>query len=136
MPGILHWPSRVKAGTVSDFPAVTSDYLPTILDAVKSTYAGDRPLDGISLLPVIAGEKTERKKGIGFESRSLLAWSTQRYKLFSSNKGKDWKLYDLIADPSEKNDLAGMHPEIVERLSKDLATWRASCKKSDQGADY
>ena len=136
VPGILDWPAGVKSGTVTDFPSVTSDYLPTILEAVQVEYTGKRPLDGISLLPVIAGKKSERKKGIGFESKGLLAWSTQRYKLFSKNKGKTWELYDLIADPSEKKDLSVEHPEIVERLSKDFAKWRASCKRSDQGDDY
>ena len=136
VPGILDWPAHVKSGTVTDFPSVTSDYLPTILDAVQVEYSGKRPLDGISLLPVISGEKKKRTKAIGFESKNLLAWSTQHYKLFSKNKGKTWELYDLIADPSEKNDLAARHPEIVKRLSKDLIAWRKSCVQSSQGKDY
>lgn len=136
VPGILDWPARVKAGTVTDFPAVTSDYLPTILDVVGAEYIGDRPLDGISLLPVISGEKKEREKGIGFQCRGTEAWSTQRYKIYKGKKNQPWKLYDLIADPSEKNDLAAEHPEIVKELAKKFNDWRASCKESDQGKDY
>lgn len=136
VPGILDWPAQVKAGTVTEFPAVTSDYLPTVLDAVKTEYGGDRPLDGISLLPLISGKMTERHKGIGFESRGAVAWSTQRYKLFRKGKEKPWELYDLIEDPSEKNDIAKKHPEIVAGLSEDFTTWQKSCAQSDRGEDY
>jgi arylsulfatase A-like enzyme len=136
VPGILDWPARVKAGTVTDFPAVTSDYLPTLLDAVQAEYTGERPLDGISLLPVIDGEISKRNKGIGFQSAGSAAWTTQQYKLFREKKKQAWQLYDLLEDPSEKKDRANQHPEIVTQLSKEFEAWRASCEQSDQGADY
>ena len=136
VPGILEWPAQVKMGTVTEFPAVTSDYLPTILDAVQAEYAGERPLDGISLLPVIAGEAKERQKGIGFESRGSAAWSTQRFKLFRAKKAQPWQLYDLMEDPSEKNDLAKQQPEVVAKLAKEFSSWQESCARSDRGEDY
>ena len=115
---------------------MTSDYLPTILDALKVDYAGERPLDGISLLPVLAGTQTERSQPIGFESQTQLAWTAQQYKLYSKNGGKTWKLYDLLKDPSEKKDIASAHPEKVAEMAKQLAAWRESCSRSDQGGDY
>ncbi|MGJ8726341.1 MAG: sulfatase family protein [Roseibacillus sp.] len=136
VPGILAWPAKVKAGTVTEFPAVTSDYLPTILDAVQVDYKGERPLDGISLLPVMTGEETERKKGIGFQCRKTAAWSTQQYKIYRGNQKGSWSLYDLIKDPSEKNNLAEDHPEIVADLSQKFEAWQKSCAESDEGADY
>lgn len=134
--GILDWPTHVQPGTVTEFPAVTSDYLPTILEAVGVELMDERPRDGISLLPVIAGKEAPRNKAIGFESQSQLAWTTQRYKLYSKNGGKKWELYDLLSDPSEASDIAVAHPELVQQMSKDLAEWRASCKQSDEGGDY
>ncbi len=135
VPGILEWPAKVKAGTVSGFPAVTSDYLPTVLDAVGADAAADRPLDGISLLPVIAGGMTERKQGIGFQSRGSAAWSTQRYKLFRAKQNQPWQLYDLMEDPAEKRDLAAQHPELVATLAGEFSAWQASCARSNRGAD-
>ncbi|WP_435895186.1 sulfatase family protein [Oceaniferula spumae] len=134
--GILDWPARVKTGSVSEFPAVTSDYLPTIIDALGVGLAEDRPRDGISLIPVIEGKQTERKKPIGFESQKQLAWTTHQYKLYSKNGGKKWELYDLLGDPSESKDIAAEHPEIVQSMAKNLAQWRESCKNSNQGKDY
>lgn len=134
--GILQWPDRVQAGSKTDFPAVTSDYLPTILEAIHADYEGDRPLDGISLLPMLSGETAERSKPIGFQSDKQLAWNSQRYKLYSGNNGKTWELYDLLEDPSEKDDLAASYPEIVEHLSSEFAAWQSSCADSDRGLDY
>ena len=136
VPAILEWPAHVEAGSLTEFPAVTSDYLPTIIDALQVEYLGKRPLDGISLLPMILGNVTDREAGIGFQSANQLAWNTQRYKLYSANNGKSWELYDLIGDPSEENDIKQQFPEVVAQLEKELAAWRESCTRSDDGKDY
>ena len=55
MPTLLEWPSRIQRNyNLSDWPAVSNDILPTVMDAlgVKSTTGW--PLDGISLLPLLA----------------------------------------------------------------------------------
>lgn len=134
--GIVQWPARVAPGTRTDFPAVTSDYLPTILDELSVEHSGDRPLDGISLLPVLAGNVTQREKPIGFQSQRQLAWTTQRYKLYSGDEGETWELYDLLADAAETRDVSSEHPEVVARLAKELDEWRTSCRRSDRGEDY
>ncbi len=149
VPGIIEWPAQIAAGSVTDFPAVTSDYLPTILDAVGAELADDRPLDGISLLPVFAGEMTERPRPIGFEAPTRVALSDNRYKLIRYNKGSregndqklshksnQFELYDLIEDPGESQDLADKYPEIVGRMKKTLEEWRESCRRSLDGDDY
>lgn len=136
VPGILEWPAKINTPAVSEFPAVTSDYLPTILDAIDTEYSGDRPLDGISLLPVISGEQTERSKAIGFQCRKQAAWTTHQYKLYSSNGGKKWQLYDLLSDPSETSDIADQNPELVKQLATEFQEWRKSCENSDTGNDY
>ena len=55
VPGILEWPNRIKTGRITDYPAVTSDYLPTVLDALDIPLPTDRDYDGISLMPLIDG---------------------------------------------------------------------------------
>jgi hypothetical protein len=37
-------------------------------------------------------------------------------------------LFNLKADPGEKNDLAAAHPEIVARLTGKIGAWRAGLK--------
>ena len=66
-----------------------------------------------------------------------------RYKIYGKRAKKNQadkvpvlKLFDLVKDPSEKNDLAAEHPEIVEQMTFTLKEWRASCSRSDRGEDY
>lgn len=148
VPGLLEWPARVKPGGVTDFPAVTSDYLPTVLDLLDrrlepdgATTADTRPLDGISLLPVIldrgSARESSRSRPIAFESGRQVALIDGRYKLLRGSKGDAAsRLFDLQDDPGETTDLASKHPEVVERLEATLKSWRSSCTASRQGADY
>jgi hypothetical protein len=34
-------------------------------------------------------------------------------------------LFDVVKDPSEKNDVASSQPAIVQRLTEELAAWQA-----------
>lgn len=67
VPGIIEWPERIREPRVTSVNTVTSDILPTICDLVGQP-PPDRPLDGISLKPLIDGEMTERPEPIFFWS--------------------------------------------------------------------
>ena len=80
VPGLLEWPAEIRKPRSVSAPCSTLDYLPTILDLLDEP-PPDRPLDGISLLPLIRGKTTERKRAIPFESRNRAALVTDRFKL-------------------------------------------------------
>jgi len=67
VPGLIEWPAKIKKGRVSKVNGVTSDMLPTVCE-----WAGmelpNRPLDGISLEPLVSGKMKSRPKPIGFWS--------------------------------------------------------------------
>lgn len=65
VPGIIEWPARISKPLVSDVNAVTSDILPTLCD-IAGQPLPDRPLDGISLKPIIDSTMTERPRPICF----------------------------------------------------------------------
>ena len=137
VPGLVEWPAKIKPGRKTDIPCVTSDYLPTILDMLEIKPITNRPIDGISLLPLLKNKMTNRGKAIGFESKGQTAWIGDRYKLYSSVKARsEPQLFDLKTDPSEKKNLAKSKPILVKRLAKELAAWRSSCKLSAIGKDY
>ncbi len=46
------------------------------------------------------------------------------------------ELFDLEADPAEKNDLAGQQPAVVEKLQTHLRAWQDSVLQSLTGTDY
>ncbi|MEE2706963.1 MAG: sulfatase-like hydrolase/transferase [Planctomycetota bacterium] len=149
VPGILEWPARVKGGQTTDLPAVTSDYLPTILEAVELRMPDNRPLDGVSLIPLIDGRMKQRPRPIGFQSGGQVSWIDNQYKLIriraakrrrgennESDEPDGFMLFDLDADLSEQNDVAADHPEIVKLMSAQLKSWQQSCAASRAGADF
>lgn len=64
IPGIIEWPARLKARATS-VHAVTSDMLPTLCD-ITGVAPPKRPLDGISLKPLLDGKMKERPTPIFF----------------------------------------------------------------------
>ena len=89
----------------------------------------DRVYDGISLMPLIRGERETRGTPIGFLNAkgSEAVWMEDRYKLIANRKGV--RLYDIPADAAEKKDLSGKLPEVRVRMEKALAQWKAGVMK-------
>ena len=135
-PAFMVWQNNISEGKRISSPAVTSDYLPTILEILKITYPDDRPIDGESLWSVIKGEKQLRANGIGFLFSSKISWVNNQYKYISNDNGQTYELYDLLADKSEKSNIIAEKPEIAKKMELELMTWMSSVDASKQGLDY
>ena len=81
VPGVMEWPARIRTPRVTRVNSVTTDTLPTLCD-LAGLPLPNRPLDGISLVPVIDDRMQARPKPIFF-------WSFDMGKAF----GKDAKPY-------------------------------------------
>ena len=138
VPGLLVWPSMVQESRAISMPCCTSDYFPTVLDALGHDIpeTRTRPYDGMSLLPAILGKQSERPNPIGFESKNQVSLTGNRYKIYSKDRGKTYELYDLVDDPGEKRNIAAQHPDIVQRMRQTVEAWRQSCQDSLRGRDY
>ena len=87
-------------------------------------------------MPLIEGRMTERPVPIAFESKNQVSLTDNRYKIISTDGGKTYMLFDLVADAGETKDLAAEKPEIVAGMRATLEAWRASCRDSQAGKDY
>ncbi len=94
------------------------------------------PVDGVTLLPLINGTMAKRPMPIGFESKNQISLTDNRYKVYSSDKGKTYMLFDLLEDPGETKDLAAEKPQILQSMKATLVKWRKSCQNSLDGKDY
>ena len=65
VPGIIEWPEQIKKSRVSQVNAVSTDIFSTLCDIVGAELP-QRPLDGLSLMPVIREEVEERTQPICF----------------------------------------------------------------------
>lgn len=142
VPGILEWPRMVKRPSISGMTASTSDYFPTILEALDLPAPDKRPLDGVSLMPVLRGEKKARPRALAFETSRVtrgspkLALIDGKHKLLTNLDASEDLLYDLASDERESKNLAAAQLERCGKMRAELSQWRESCKKSNAGMDY
>lgn len=66
VPAIIEWPAHLARHRVTSVPCCTSDIYPTLLQIAGAKPSAQRPLDGISILPLIDGETDARPQPMGF----------------------------------------------------------------------
>lgn len=136
VPGLLVWPAKISAGRETDAPCVTSDYLPTVLDALQIEHPQpDYLMDGVSLLPLIEGKEPNRRRTLGFLYGHRVSYSKGDYKIVSYS-GKPFDLFNLAKDPSETINLAANMPDLRDQLKQEFAEWLRSVKSSFDGDEY
>jgi arylsulfatase A-like enzyme len=65
VPGVIEWPEGIPAPMQSAVNSVTSDILPTLCE-IAGIPVPERPLDGISLLPLMRGNMDKRPAPVYF----------------------------------------------------------------------
>jgi len=138
VPAIMVWPARFPKHEVVKTPCVTSDYLPTILDALNIPLKKNDALrlDGVSMLPFIKDNGAKRSVSIPFVFKNQLAVNDgQRFKFYKKSNGNP-ELYDLLSDPAEKNNLADKYPEKVSKLSNYFFSWFKDVENSFNCLEY
>lgn len=142
VPAVIEWPARIKP-SVTDMPAGVVDVFPTLVALVDFKRENPVPLDGISLLPLIDGQMKLRPQPMGFlqhkgrpqdftSESTPSAWTDNQYKLVKTQRDQ-WELYDLIADRTEKNNIAAEHPDVVSRMKTEMELWHHSVVRSYKG---
>ncbi len=124
VPAFVRWPGKIAAGSTSKQTVITMDWTATILAAAKAKADVSFPLDGVNLLPLLTGKQKKFDR--------TFYWRTfQRGKQKALRDG-NWKylqdedadyLFDLMADPGEKNDLKNTNPAVFQRLKNKYAEW-------------
>ena len=66
VPAFIEWPAGIPAAAVSPVRCGTVDIFPTVMEVAGVTEKGGRPLDGVSLVPLITGEMQIRPAPLGF----------------------------------------------------------------------
>jgi arylsulfatase len=127
-PFIAHLPGVVPAGVVEHGVGHVVDVLPTLLEVTGASYPtrrGNRsihPLEGQSLLPLLAGEGEWRRGPLCWEHEGKRAVRTATWKLVAMHNGP-WELYDMTADRTECHDLSADRPDVVAELSAVYDEW-------------
>jgi len=135
VPAIFRWPARLPAGVVSSQPGITMDLTATILTATATPIPAEARLDGVDLLPILAGRSPAVERTLfwrfgGPLNRQQRSVRQGDWKLL--NDGGQVLLFNLRDDPGERDDLAARRPEVAARLHPLITAWE---KEVDGEAD-
>jgi arylsulfatase A len=125
VPGLVRWPGRIEPGTVSDLPVIGSDFLPTVLAAAGIEPPAGVTLDGVNLLPALAGGSVERPVPMSWRWGGQVAWREGNWKVVADEKLERAELYDLATDRAETTDHAGREPERLAAMLERLRSYTA-----------
>lgn len=135
-PAVISWPGKLKPGTTVKEPLHIADLYPTLLKLAGADMEQEKKLDGRDAWPTIALGKPSPHEVI---LHNVTAWSGAlrmgKWKLLQ-NGGRfandtqppsddQWELFDIVADPGEKNNLFAENPEVVADLRARLEALRA-----------
>ena len=121
-PFIVNWPGVIQPNTITDQTGHIVDFAPTFLDILDVQYPDSIngyatiPLHGSSLLPVFKGEEREEPEFFISGFKRFRMFRSGDFKIVRINDG-EWELYNIKDDPSETENLAGSHPEMLKSLS-------------------
>jgi len=120
VPAVVNWPGHIKPGTVITGMMHVVDTYPTLIGLAGAKPDQNKPLDGLDMWPTISEGKPSPRTEVIYNIEPFRA---------GVRKG-DWKLiwrtplpasvelYNVTADPSEKNDVASRNPDKVMELEK------------------
>jgi len=132
VPWIVSMPGAA-AGAACQEPVITMDIVPTVLEALGVDVPGDLPLDGVSLLPLLAdpGAALEREALYWhyphYHSMGARPYSAIRmgeWKLIEHHGGRPVELYHLAEDIHEDENLATTETSKTALLLGRLHAWR------------
>jgi arylsulfatase A len=149
VPFFIRWPGHFPAGKKTNTIAAHIDVLPTLLEVAGVSQPKHIKIDGVSLLPLIQANPSnwpERTLYFQYNAGPIpfqyvhFAARGQRYKLISPHDDPhsydqppdarekkrlldSLELYDIQEDPSEINNLARKHPEIIESMLAEYEDW-------------
>lgn len=142
VPMIVRWPGVARPGGVCEEPVIGIDFYPTMLEMAGASKPSGHVLDGVSIVPLLRGEKALNSRAIFWHFPAYLEsynekqwpWRTTPagavrqgdFKLIEFFEDGEIELYNLEDDLSEKKDLAKTMPGKAEELHRMLIEWRKS----------
>ncbi|WP_161604283.1 sulfatase [Roseiconus nitratireducens] len=133
VPLIIRWTGDGRAGAVCPTPVISTDLYPTILEMAGLDPLPEQHQDGVSLVPLLRGEKRIDRQAIywhfphysnhGMQSPGGAVRSGD-FKLIEYFENGTHQLFNLRSDPGEKNDLSDTLPDKAAELKSMLKVWR------------
>lgn len=140
-PFIVRWPAGSPAQRVDSTTVLSAvDFLPTLCSLAGVQVPADAQPDGQDMSAALRGQAVTRTRPLMWEWRfgvfghvinrsPMLSIRDGQWKLLMNPDHSRVELYDIPEDPSELNNVADKHADVVERLARDVLAWQATLPK-------
>lgn len=124
IPFCMQWKGKIKAGSIYRKPVISLDIMPTLIAASGNHINPEWELDGVNLLPYVAGrEDTDPHATLYWSWGPRKAIRQGNFKAVSMDNGKNYQLYDLHEDISESKDLSLNQPNKLKEMIRTHQVW-------------
>lgn len=118
-PLIMKWEGTFKSGEKITQIASGIDLLPTLSDFAGIQLDLEKPLDGISIKPLLLEENPNWEERIIYNSwKGRTSLRNQKFRLGAKNQ-----LFDMENDPGQYTDVAKDYPEVYTELVQAKEKW-------------
>ena len=119
-PMIINWSGKIPKGKIINQIASGIDLLPTLKDLTGIKSQPKKPIDGISLQPLIM------EKNPSWENRNIYNYWRGKLSLRNQNYRLDYQgqLFDMINDPSQTTDISIDRPQVVKEMLEAKEKWK------------
>jgi len=128
VPLVLRWPGRLPAGLRIGSRVRLIDVMPTILELLG--VPAPPSLQGQSLTPLLhdAFVSPAAEGAVSEYSDARLYESLRRGGLSYIVDGPEERLFDLVRDPAERQNVLATRPEEAAAMRAALERWRRNCR--------
>ena len=117
------WPLKVKGGTKFEGLTSSLDMYATAIDIAGVAPPQEKPLDGVSLIPFLSGEKKGNPHDMLFwRKENMAAARIGNYKLIRVI-GLPSMVYKLDENPEETSNVSDSQPDKYKILNNELEVW-------------
>ncbi|MCL4119591.1 UNVERIFIED_CONTAM: hypothetical protein GTU68_019176 [Idotea baltica] len=137
VPLIVRWPKHINENTIDSTSVISAvDFIPTLNSLCGFNTNINLDLDGEDMSNSLLISPKKRIKPLFWEWRfgivgrpidksPMLVMRQNQWKLLMNPDKSRIELYDIIKDPSELENKILDEPEIVDRMSKKLLSWKS-----------
>ena len=141
VPGIVRWPSKIPAGTVSDKLVNGTDFFPMISLVAGVKQPDDRAIDGKNALPALLNQNKNKNQPVIWllqlneDMYPKMPDMSMRYNEYSligrlpvkadsvallswmyNSIPEKFELYNMVQDPGQQFDIAKNNPRLLKKL--------------------
>ena len=130
-PFFIKVPWLKNKGVQSNFPVVSTDFYPTLLDLSTISLKPEQHKDGISLKPILEGKEINIDRPLywhyphygnqGGEPSSII--QQNGWKLIHYWEDNREELFKLPSSEKDELNVIKSYPEVAKKLSNQLLTW-------------